>query len=283
MASRLIALRYAGRCSACSVEVPAKAKAWWDRDTKSIRCQSCGSADGIPTEAVPVPEPEPAQEPGTAPPRTTAPAGASALREYERRKAKREKQVMDRHPRLGRLILRVTDEPASTTAWAIGANGERRLGAALDRFTDEGIISLHDRRIPGSKANIDHLVVTPRGVWVVDAKRYSGQVSQRDVGGWLSTDLRLYVGRRDCTKLVKAMPRQVEAARRALDDPDVPIRAALCFIDAEWGLFARPFALSGVLIAWPKVLFKRLTEDGPLGRARIKELADRLDRTLEPA
>ncbi|MEO6532232.1 MAG: nuclease-related domain-containing protein [Pseudolysinimonas sp.] len=31
---------------------------------------------------------------------------------------------------------------------------------------------LRDRRIPGSKANIDHVVRAPRGVFVIDAKRY---------------------------------------------------------------------------------------------------------------
>lgn len=34
---------------------------------------------------------------------------------------------------------------------------------------------LRDRRIPGSRANIDHLAVTPTGVHVIDAKRYNGR------------------------------------------------------------------------------------------------------------
>jgi len=38
---------------------------------------------------------------------------------------------------------------------------------------------LHDRRIPGSRANIDHIVVAPSGVWIIDAKRYSDQLVQR--------------------------------------------------------------------------------------------------------
>lgn len=49
------------------------------------------------------------------------------------------------------------------------------------------------------------------------------------------------VSGRDQTKLVNAMDWQVAAVRDALGDsaefPDVPITAALCFIDAEFPLF----------------------------------------------
>jgi hypothetical protein len=53
-------------------------------------------------------------------------------------------------------------------------------------------------------------------VWVIDAKRYQGQVARKDVGGWFSTEMRLYVGRRNCTKLVEAMAKQVDAVRTVL-------------------------------------------------------------------
>ena len=86
-------------------------------------------------------------------------------------------------------------ETRNTKVWAQGAEGEERLGAVLD--ATEGIVALHDRRIPKSKANIDHLVVGPSGVFVVDAKNYSGIVERRHVGGWFRPDERLYVGGRD--------------------------------------------------------------------------------------
>ena len=98
-------------------------------------------------------------------------AGGSARREYERLKARREAHVRARHPRLGGLILAVTDEPQTTTNWAVGAEGERKLGAGLDGLVDEGVMSLHDRLRPGTRGNIDHLAIGPSGVWVIDAKR----------------------------------------------------------------------------------------------------------------
>jgi hypothetical protein len=33
---------------------------------------------------------------------------------------------------------------------------------------------VHDRRVPGCKAIIDHIAVSPGGVYVIDAKKYTG-------------------------------------------------------------------------------------------------------------
>jgi len=68
-----------------------------------------------------------------------------------------------------------------------GAEGERRVGAGLDGLAAAGVVALHARLIPGSKANIDHLAVAPNGLWVINAKRYRGEVTRRDVSGWFST------------------------------------------------------------------------------------------------
>jgi hypothetical protein len=38
----------------------------------------------------------------------------------------------------------------------------------------------------------------------------------------------------------------------------VEVRAALCFVSAEWSLFAKPFALDEVWTGWPKALGERL-------------------------
>jgi hypothetical protein len=152
-------------------------------------------------------------------------AGASARREFERRKVKREVLIRSRHPHVGGLLLAISDEPQTTRNWATGAEGERQLGASLDGLAPAGVIALHDRVRPGTTANIDHMAVTPSGVWVIDAKRYAGQVTKKDVGGWFSTDARLFVGRRDCMKLVSAMSKQVAASHGARPGPRGNTRA----------------------------------------------------------
>jgi hypothetical protein len=104
-------------------------------------------------------------------------AGASARREHARRQANREKRVHDKHPRVGGLILALGDAPPHETVWARGAGGEEHIAKFLAKYLNDGVIRLHDRRIPRSRANIDHIAVAPSGVWVIDAKRYKGKVA----------------------------------------------------------------------------------------------------------
>jgi hypothetical protein len=62
----------------------------------------------------------------------------------------------------------VTSEPQSTRAWAIGAWGEEKLAEVLAGL--DGLQVLHDRRVPGTRGNIDHIVIAPAGVFVVDPR-----------------------------------------------------------------------------------------------------------------
>jgi len=100
--------------------------------------------------------------------------------------------------------VRLTPERASTASWYRGALGEERLGAMLDGPASGRLAVLHDRGLPGSRANIDHIVVAPGGVWVVDAKRYKNRRPHlRTEGGLIRPRVeKLYVGSRSCTRLV---------------------------------------------------------------------------------
>jgi len=53
---------------------------------------------------------------------------------------------------------------------------------SLDRLADTGLYFLHDRRIPPTKANIDHIVIAPTGVYIIDAKNYTGRAYLRVEG-----------------------------------------------------------------------------------------------------
>ncbi|MCR6647279.1 MAG: NERD domain-containing protein [Cellulomonas sp.] len=195
-------------------------------------------------------------------------AGSSARREYERRSAAREKRIRDAHPRLGGLILAVSDEPQSTTAWARGARGEELLGQRLDGLTAQGVRVLHDRRIPRTKANIDHIAVSATGVWVIDAKRYTGRPTLRVDGGIIRPrTTRLTVGSRDCTKLVEGVQRQVGLVTAALSAAglgDIRVHGELCFVQADWPLIGGAFQIDGVDVLWPKKLADLLVAPGSL-------------------
>lgn len=72
-------------------------------------------------------------------------------------------------------------------AFQVGATAERQVAAVLASLDPHGFYTLHDRRWPGTRnSNIDHVVVGPSGVYVVDTKRWRGEVDVAD--GLLSCD-----------------------------------------------------------------------------------------------
>lgn len=278
-------LRYAGTCRDCASGLEAGTSAVYDRAARTVQCLACRDGCPAPEEqasaaVLPAGEPESVAA-GT--------AGASARREHERRAAKREARIREAHPRLGGLILAVTDDPQSTTAWAHGALGEELLGARLDGLADKGVRALHDRRIPGTRANIDHIAVGPAGVHVIDAKRYAGKRPEKRVEGWLlgGRTEKLYVGGRDCTKLVEGVHKQVAIVRAMLDGAgmaEVRVFGALCFVEADWPLIGGDFVVDGVDVLWPKKLAGLLVPATPvLVPNRVEEVRRRLAAALASA
>jgi hypothetical protein len=66
--------------------------------------------------------------------------------------------------------------------WQRGAQGERRTARLLDRLSRDGFVVIHDLAVPGSPANVDHLVIGPTGVFVIDSKQWTGSVHQSGDG-----------------------------------------------------------------------------------------------------
>jgi hypothetical protein len=63
--------------------------------------------------------------------------------------------------------------------WARGAAGELATAVLLEELPRGHWVVLHDLAVPGSRANVDHLVIGPTGVWVVDTKAYRARVTAR--------------------------------------------------------------------------------------------------------
>ena len=299
-------------CAACGEEQPAGTTAIWCSDERVVRCLSChdGEAHQIASEPLPLVTSAPTAMAG--PPRAPSVetmhasmdvAGGSAQTEYEKRarreRSKKEQRVTDdvewredlreRRPVLGRIATALTPKPQigpesqPTQAWKIGAEGEQRVAEVLAEAV--GIEVLHDRLMPRSRsANIDHIVVGPSGVFIIDAKKYKGKIETRDVGGWLKTDVRLYVNSRDRTKLVDGVLRQVEAVRRVLDDsfPHIPIHGVLCFVGCDWGWIMRPKHVKEVTAIWPMALAEHVSVEGDFAE-RVPEIAEFLRQSLRPA
>jgi hypothetical protein len=207
-------------------------------------------------------------------------AGSSARHEYERRHTKRDAAIDAKWGRLAGVVKFLTDDPQSTVAWAQGANGEAKLANVLGTSLSDDAIALHDRKVPGTRGNIDHIVIAASGVWIIDAKAHIGKVERRDVGGWFSTDLRLYVAGRDRTKAVDGLAWQVAAVADALADPAIEPNPALCFTDADWGWFAKPFTIKGVWCCSPQALAEMVNAPGSLTPEEVVALAHRLGTAL---
>jgi len=269
-------LRYAGTCRLCGIALDKGALAIYERAIKSVRSIECEPASVALGTSTWTPVAEPREPPVDV-------AGASARREYEQRKTKREDRIREKPPKLGGLILALSDDPQSTTAWASGAKGEAMLGARLDQHVSESVAVLHDRRIPGTKANIDHIVVTKGGVFVVDAKRYVNKRPELKIeGGILRPRVeRLLVGGRDRTKLVDGVLGQVEKVRAALDGYEIPVRGVLCFVEGDWPMIGGTFTTRGVSVVWPRQLSKMLDAAG--GEVDVRAVRDRLGEVFRPA
>lgn len=287
---RTIKLRYGGTCATCGVAMPVGTQAVWDKAAGGAFCLSCGNTMLMPGDSKgrsPAEAPRPRTKGAEAAPPpvadvATSGAGRSAQAEFERRHLKREQGLDARWGRLAGIAKFVSDDPQSTTAWARGAEGERRLAAQLTRLLGDRAVFLHDRKV--GRANIDHLIVASSGVWVVDAKNYAGRVEYRNVGGWLRpADYRIYVGGRDKTKLATALGWQVAAVRGALGDLEAPIHPALCFTSSDWGWFAKPFRHEGVLVTPASKLAEMVAAAGDLGAEQIERLATQLAQVLKPA
>lgn len=275
-------------CSSCATSVPAGTRAQWDAAAKAVTCLACLDQPVEPvtpeaeSDSVPAPPDSTALHPDTAAIDIGVP-GASARKEFERRRAKREQRIEEKwgSGRLGRFVKAVSDDPQSTTAWAQGAKGEERVAEILHERLGDHAVLLHDRKVPSTRGNIDHLAIASSGVWIIDAKRYKGKVERRDVGGFLRTDIRLYVGGRDRTKTVDGLGWQVDAVRRVIDDETVPVHPSLSFVGADWPIFfAKPFRLNGVWISWPAKLAELVLGEGPLSPDGIERVTRKLVEQL---
>ncbi|HKZ15060.1 MAG TPA: nuclease-related domain-containing protein [Solirubrobacterales bacterium] len=214
-------------------------------------------------------------------------AGAGARRQAERRKARREAETRAAHPHVGGLLLRFRDAPQSEKAWADGAVGEEAVAAHLAARCPD-VIVLHDRRMPRSRANIDHIAVSPSGVWVIDAKRYKGRIEVRKP---LFGDAKLVIRGRDKTKLVEGLKRQVDAvrARLAIVEQDVPVGGCFCLINPDGqaggsGLpLLRTLVIEGFPLFYPRKLSKHLIRSGPIDAEQRAVLAEALVELFPPA
>jgi hypothetical protein len=111
--------------------------------------------------------------------------------------------------------LRFRPSP-DAVAWRRGAIGERRTARLLGPLERQGWVVLHDLAVPGSRANIDHLVIGLGGVFVVDSKQYRGRLQLDRFG-------RLWHGRYPLAPALRVVGFEADQAAQVLTDPPVVV------------------------------------------------------------
>jgi hypothetical protein len=196
-------------------------------------------------------------------------AGGSADAEWRRRRDARMRRHEERFGRLAGLTSRLEGEPQAERAWRRGAEGEREAARRLGKFLEgSGVFVLHDLRIPRGRANIDHLCVGAGGVTVLDTKAHAGKA--RVSRG------RLMVGKRDRTKLVEGVNRQVEAVRTVLAARgygEVDVVGGICWVESDGLPLVRRMELHGVRIDGARRLSKWAARPGPFGPDQVAGIA----------
>jgi hypothetical protein len=263
---RRLRLQYPAECVGCGIALSKGADAIWDPAAKTVTCLACS--------------------PGVKPPAAGV-AGASAAAEGKRRTERRVEEARRKYGDHAAVVAAAMAEQDVQASWGKGSDGERALARYIDGKVGEEVLALHDRLIPGTRTNIDHLWVTPTGVWVVDAKAYKGKVARREVGPLWRRDHEVFVAGRNRTALANGVRRQVEAVVAAVR-PDESLRgtdvhAVLCFVGAEWGLLDFPFQVGNVWVMYPGALQKRLRKNGPLDGEQRERIAGRLALSLPSA
>ena len=132
-------------------------------------------------------------------------------------------------------------------ARAKGLIGEEGVGELLEELADEfGLIVLHDLSMPDTKANIDHVLIQKKAVFVIDAKNYEGRVNiKKDSKG----TLQLYVGGTKRTHLATKLKNYSEKIEQYLKDEGVTVKVVplLAFYKASFHPDSK-YEINGVMV-----------------------------------
>lgn len=98
---------------------------------------------------------------------------------------------------------------------------------------------------------------------------------------------RLVVAGRDRSTLLDGVRRQIEVVQRSLRRSEgggpVAVTGALCFWNADFPAFGKPYEFDDVAVHWPRSLSKLVQRDGAFGPAMVASITDTLAEALRPA
>lgn len=155
-----------------------------------------------------------------------------------------------------------------------GAIGEQETAAALSALPADRWTAFHDVHWPGRRyANIDHVVVGPGGVFVIDSKNWSGAITVRD-------DVLRQNGRSRETTVAAAAEAALAIAGITAALPPQRIQPVLCFVrDDELTGWARDV----MVCSTSNLVHLLLSRPEVIDESQVRRAALELDVSLAAA
>lgn len=158
--------------------------------------------------------------------------------------------------------------------------------AILNGATDAGVLSLHDRRMPGRRGRIAHLAIGASGVYVIEVVRAkNARVEVRPVPELALDGQELVVGGRTMTSTVTATQGRAAIVRSLLDEVGlsaVPVIGVMFFVDAAVPDDSE-LEVSGVQVVGRTGLPGLVRNEGALGPDHLETLLEYLTERLPAA
>lgn len=160
----------------------------------------------------------------------------------------------------------------------------RVWGAIRDRLTT-GEMIFSGRRVPGTAASVDHVVVAASGVWVVDAKKWKS-MSERAVhasggapGHWRAMP--------DVAAHLQRLCADAAVVAGIVGDPSVPVHPVMAVLPDQC-TFATALRLRrgrtldhpDVVVCTPRTLVLQIKASATIGLDQVVRIGYRLDAAL---
>jgi hypothetical protein len=161
--------------------------------------------------------------------------------------------------------LRFRPSPTATS-WRRQAAMQRRTAGRLAPLAEESWLVLHDVTLPGWLGGLEHLVVGPTGVWLI---QYSQRQGQPAGGATVPAGI------------LRELRSHTQAIAGVLDGwAEVPVQSLLCLHGAWRG--TQP-TLEDIRVTAPRRLAQVVRSGSPVAPGEVERAAGRLLEVLQPA
>ncbi len=168
--------------------------------------------------------------------------------------------------------MRVLGFDQTATTWLrrplASRASDRNLGEHLERELRGLAAVVHDLELVDAPGVVDHLVVAPSGIWLIEQIETTARVartSRADRNGAGETRTSFTLDGQEAGSLIDRTG-SLAAARSTISlmDFGVDIHTATCLVDASWSMSARPINADGHVVTWPRALTDAIQASGLL-------------------